>query len=391
MRFKILLPWLLLIGAFSYIYIQKTGWQPPVITESPTLLSERKAEPSAPIASVSGPVSYASAVKAATPAVVNIFTTQKTRQRSPFMDDPFFRQFFGNGIPQQRQQASLGSGVIVSPEGHILTNNHVIEQADEIVVALNDGRETKAKVIGTDPGTDLAVLKIDLDKLPAIPFRETPMAVGDVVLAIGNPFGVGQTVTQGIISALGRQGLGINTFEDFIQTDAAINPGNSGGALIDVTGNLVGINSAIFSRNGGNMGIGFAIPASLARNVMQSIIKDGKVVRGWLGVEIRSIDTNTDNTPHGAKPTNGVVIAGIVRGGPAAKAGLEPGDKLIRVGSSPVENASQATNLIANLKPGSTVDLVVTRGQEKAQREIELRVTMGERPTESARMQEEYP
>jgi Do/DeqQ family serine protease len=275
-------------------------------------------------------------------------------------------------------EASLGSGVIVSPEGYVLTNNHVVAQADEIVVALQDGRETKAKVIGTDPGTDLALLRINLDKLPVITFRDTPTQVGDVVLAIGNPFGVGQTVTQGIISATGRQGLGINTYEDFIQTDAAINPGNSGGALIDVGGNLVGINSAIYSQSGGNMGIGFAIPVTLAKTVMQSLIKEGHVVRGWMGIEVRTLDPQL--AAHIESPAEkGVAIAGIVRGGPAYQAGLEPGDILVRVNSKPVDNAAQAINLIAAIKPGTEVPVAVMRGK----REVELKVKIGERPADS--------
>lgn len=380
MRFKTLLPWLLLAGVLAYVYVQQTGWHAPSFPESPTLSAERTPAPASP-GTVTGPASYAAAVKVAAPAVVNIYTTQKVRQRNPFMDDPFFRRFFGDGLPQERQQSSLGSGVIVSPEGYVLTNNHVVARADEILVALADGRETKARVIGTDPGTDLAVLKIDLDKLPVLPLRESAMEVGDVVLAIGNPFGVGQTVTQGIISALGRQGLGINTYEDFIQTDAAINPGNSGGALIDVNGNLVGINTAIFSQSGGSMGIGFAIPSTLIRSVMQAIIADGKVVRGWLGIEVRTLDAELASLI-GSSSRKGVAIAGIVRGGPAHKGGLEAGDVLTRIGDMSVETAAQAINLIAGLKPGSEVKVVVRRGRDKGEREVELKVVIGERPAE---------
>lgn len=380
MRFKTLLPWLLLAGVLAYVYVQQTGWHTPSFPESPTLSAERTPAPASP-GTVTGPASYAAAVKVAAPAVVNIYTTQKVRQRNPFMDDPFFRRFFGDGLPQERQQSSLGSGVIVSPEGYVLTNNHVVARADEILVALADGRETKARVIGTDPGTDLAVLKIDLDKLPVLPLRESAMEVGDVVLAIGNPFGVGQTVTQGIISALGRQGLGINTYEDFIQTDAAINPGNSGGALVDVNGNLVGINTAIFSQSGGSMGIGFAIPSTLIRSVMQAIIADGKVVRGWLGIEVRTLDAELASLI-GSNSRKGVAIAGIVRGGPAHKGGMEAGDVLTRIGDIPVETAAQAINLIAGLKPGSEVKVVVRRGRDRGEREVELKVVIGERPAE---------
>jgi Do/DeqQ family serine protease len=313
--------------------------------------------------------------------VVNIYTTQKVRQRNPLMDAPFFQRFFGgNGQPQERTQSSLGSGVIVSPEGYVLTNNHVVARADEIVVALKDGRETKAKVIGTDPATDLAVLRIDLDKLPVISMRASATQVGDVVLAIGNPFGVGQTVTQGIISALGRQGLGINALEDFIQTDAAINPGNSGGALVDVNGNLVGINSAIYSRSGGNMGIGFAIPVSLAKSVMESIIKDGKVTRGWLGIEVQSMASeqamHTDNASQ-----KGVAIAGIVRGGPAQRAGMQPGDMLLEIDGKTIENGAQVIATVAAIKPGAEVKAVVRRDKQ----EIELKVKVGERPADTVR------
>ncbi|MDQ8036574.1 MAG: trypsin-like peptidase domain-containing protein [Pedobacter sp.] len=382
MRFKTLLPWLLLAGVLAYVFMQRP-W-PAVSSDKalPTFSAERQApSPAAVAAGPPGPASYAAAVNVAAPTVVNIFTTQKVRTRNPLMEDPLFRRFFGNQGPQERQQSSLGSGVIVSPEGYVLTNNHVVERADEIVVALKDGRETKAKVIGTDPGSDLAVIKIDLNNLPVLPLRETPLQVGDVVLAIGNPFGVGQTVTQGIVSALGRQGLGINTFEDFIQTDAAINPGNSGGALVDVNGNLVGINSAIFSQSGGNMGIGFAIPVSLAKTVMQSIIRDGKVVRGWLGIEVQTLDAQL--AAHiGSPAQKGVAIAGIVRGGPAQQAGVEPGDILTQINDQPVDNANQAINLIAGFKPGTEMKALVLRGSGKNQRQVELRVRIGERPAD---------
>ncbi|HEX6590788.1 MAG TPA: trypsin-like peptidase domain-containing protein [Moraxellaceae bacterium] len=388
MRFKTLLPWLLLAGVLAYVFSQQHWWPQGGSAQNtqPTFAGERPAAPALPATSgipASGPVSYAAAVNVAAPAVVNIYTTQKVRMNNPFMDDPFFRRFFGGGQPQERMQSSLGSGVIVSPEGYVLTNNHVVESADEIVVALKDGRETKAKVIGTDPGTDLALLRIDLDKLPVLPFRESPTQVGDVVLAIGNPFGVGQTVTQGIISALGRQGLGINAFEDFIQTDAAINPGNSGGALVDVNGNLVGINSAIYSQSGGNMGIGFAIPVSLAKTVMQSLIHDGKVVRGWLGIEVRTLDPELA-AQIGSKTKKGVAIAGIVRGGPAQKAGLEPGDILTQVQGKVVDNAGQATNMIAGFKPGTDIKVVVQRDN----REVELKVKIGERPRDGRQQRE---
>lgn len=381
MRFRIALPWLLLAGVLIYTATQQHWWSSPSPHSQPTFATERTPAPAPASVAGSGPVSYAAAVSVAAPAVVNIYTTQKMRVRSPFMDDPFFRNFFGEGVPQERLQSSLGSGVIVSPEGYVLTNNHVVAQADEIVVALKDGREIKARIIGADPGTDLALLKIGLNNLPVLPFRESPMQVGDVVLAIGNPFGVGQTVTQGIISALSRQGLGINTYEDFIQTDAAINPGNSGGALIDVSGNMVGINSAIFSQSGGNLGIGFAIPASLAKSVMQSLIKDGKVVRGWLGIEVRTLDPQLASHL-GTAARKGVAIAGIVRGGPAYQAGMEPGDILTQMAGKPVDDAIQAINLIAGLKPGTALKAVVLRDE----REIELKIKIGERPAKSEPM-----
>lgn len=388
MRFRTLLPWLLLAGVLAYVFSQQQWWPQGSREQNaqPTFAGERPAAPVAPAAGgipVSGPVSYAAAVSVAAPAVVNIYTTQKVRVSNPFMNDPFFRRFFGGGQPQERMQSSLGSGVIVSPEGYVLTNNHVVESADEIVVALKDGRETKAKVIGTDPGTDLALLRIDLDKLPVLPFRESPTQVGDVVLAIGNPFGVGQTVTQGIISALGRQGLGINAFEDFIQTDAAINPGNSGGALVDVNGNLVGINSAIYSQSGGNMGIGFAIPVALAKTVMQSLIRDGKVVRGWLGIEVRTLDPELA-AQIGSKAKKGVAIAGIVRDGPAQRAGLEAGDILTQVEGKAVDNAGQATNMIAGFKPGTNIKVLVQRDNK----EVELKVKIGERPSDGRQPRE---
>ena len=384
MRIKTLLPWVLLAGALAWLW---TLYNPAVIPgASPSLPAERAAAiaPSAPGGAISGPVSYAAAVQVAAPAVVNIFTTQKIqRQIHPLLQDPFFRRFFGDGLPDERMESSLGSGVIVSPEGYVLTNNHVVAEADEIRVALKDGRETTAKVVGTDPGTDLAVLKISLDKLPVLPFRESPMQVGDVVLAIGNPFGVGQTVTQGIVSAMGRQGLGINTFEDFIQTDAAINPGNSGGALIDVAGNLIGVNSAIYSRSGGNQGIGFAIPASLAKTVMQAIIRDGKVVRGWLGIEVRTLDAALAEQI-GSRVTKGVAVAGIVRGGPAQKGGMEPGDIMVSINGEAVNDAQAAINRIAAFKPGTDLRTVVMRDN----REVELKIRIGERPAETATARE---
>ncbi len=314
--------------------------------------------------------SYSAAALKAMPAVVSI-TTSKAPRRLPGRD-PWLRQFQGSRQPT----VGLGSGVIVSPDGYILTNNHVIEGADQIEVKLSDGREARATLVGRDPDTDLAVLRIGLNKLPVITFGSDANAhVGDVVLAIGYPFGVGQTVTQGIISALGRTQLGINTFENFIQTDAAINPGNSGGALVDANGNLIGINTAIFSRSGGSLGIGFAVPVSTARNVMQQLISTGQVVRGWIGVEPQDVTdqlARTLNLPH----PEGVVIIGVLRKGPADEAGVRPGDVVLDVAGKPVVNTGQLLNAVAALKPGSEAAIQVLRGGKATT----LQVRIGTRP-----------
>jgi Do/DeqQ family serine protease len=324
--------------------------------------------------------SYADAAKKAIPAVVHIFTSQEIKgARHPFINDPIFRHFFGDRFGEQSQRRSgLGSGVVVSPEGYILTNFHVVDGADEIEVAHNDGRKYKARVVGSDPESDLAVLRIPADhQLPVIAFGSSDtLRVGDVVLAIGNPFGVGQTVTSGIVSALGRSHLGINTFENFIQTDAAINPGNSGGALVDSNGHLVGINTAIYSQSGGSMGIGFAIPVSLARSVMEQIIKTGSVTRGWVGIEVQEL------TPELAESfklsgTDGALIAGVMRGSPADKAGIKPGDVLARVSGKPVKDAQVMLELIAALEPGKTARFDLKRDG----RNVALDVTIGKRPT----------
>jgi serine protease DegQ len=319
--------------------------------------------------------SYRDAAKRAMPAVVNIFTTKATRQpNQPFMDDPLFRKFFGE--QQEEKQFSLGSGVVVSPKGYILTNNHVIETADEIEVALADGRKGVAKVVGADPETDLAVIKIDLPNLPAITLGHVEQSkVGDVVLAIGNPFGVGQTVTMGIVSALGRNHLGINTFENFIQTDAAINPGNSGGALIDTNGNLLGINTAIYSRSGGSLGIGFAIPVTTVKNVMESIIATGQVVRGWIGVEPQDITPELAES-FGLSKKSGAIIAGVLKGGPADKAGMRPGDILVDVEGKPVSDTTDMLNIIAQLTPGNRAKMTVLRKSQ----ESTLEIVVGKRP-----------
>ena len=327
------------------------------------------------------PGSYRDAAARAMPAVVNILTLQVPKRGAhPLARDPFFKRFFGerdpDGEDDEDLKNSLGSGVIVSHEGYVLTNNHVVEGADEIEVVLTDGRKAPAKVVGLDPETDLAVIKIDLDKLPVIVLGQSELArVGDVVLAIGNPFGVGQTVTMGIISALGRNNLHINSFENFIQTDAAINFGNSGGALVDTRGNLIGINTAIYSQSGGSVGIGFAIPVSTAKTVMEAIIKDGHVVRGWIGVETQDI------TPELAQSFNlqrssGAIIAGVVRNGPADKAGIVPGDILLTVEGKPVADTTEMLNLIAQLPPGGKAKMTVLRKN----REAALDVTVGKRP-----------
>ena len=317
--------------------------------------------------------SFRLAAQKASSAVVSI-NTSKTARRPDNGADPWFRFFFGD--QGSEAQAGLGSGVIVSTDGYVLTNNHVVEGADEIEVILNDSRRTVAKIIGTDPDTDLAVLKIDLDKLPAIVLGNSDsLQVGDQVLAIGNPFGVGQTVTSGIVSALGRNQLGINTFENFIQTDAAINPGNSGGALVDIQGNLMGINTAIYSRSGGSMGIGFAIPVSTARMVMEGLVKDGQVTRGWIGVEPNELSPELAET-FGVKARSGVIITGVLQNGPAALAGIRPGDVITKVAGNDVSNVSELLSRVASLKPGQVSRFNLQRQNEK----MELDVTPGLRP-----------
>jgi len=304
---------------------------------------------------------FSDAARQAAPTVVSVVTAS-TARRNPHRSDPWFRYFFGEQNDQP--QSGIGSGVIVSPEGYVLTNNHVVDRMDDIEVMLTDGRKAKAKVIGTDPETDLAVLKINLERLPAITLGNSEsLLVGDSVLAIGNPFGVGQTVTSGIVSALGRNQLGINTFENFIQTDAAINPGNSGGALVDTHGHLVGINTAIYSRSGGNMGIGFAIPVSTARHVMDSLIRDGRVTRGWIGVEPRDLTPEIVET-FNLQTREGVLITGVLRDGPAARGGLKPGDIVTEVAGSRVTSTAQLLNAVAALKPGEPAQVKVQRGDK---------------------------
>lgn len=323
---------------------------------------------------------FSAAAQKVMPAVVNIYTSSEVKAPSaPFMDDPRFRFFFGDQFDDNatQQSSSLGSGVIVSHDGYILTNHHVIESADQIEVALADGRSAKGHIVGSDPETDLAVIKIELgNNLPAITFGHAEQTrVGDIVLAIGNPFGVGQTVTMGIVSALKRNHLGLNTFENFIQTDAAINPGNSGGALVDVNGNLIGINSAIYSPNGGSLGIGFAIPVSTAKKIMEQIIQTGSVTRGWIGVAVQEL------TPELAESfklgnTQGVLISEVVRGGPADKAGIRAGDILTMVGDKPVTDSNTMLETISALPPGKVVVLKLQRNQT----EVVVQAKIGKRP-----------
>lgn len=386
-KFTLILPWILLLLVLlaglwmmtkpqlpwqknQAVVASQPGWQPP--KSEPVDTKKLGDNPNAAVAS------YHNAVAVAAQSVVNIYTTQKIEEH-PYMNDPMMRRYFEyHGIPNgESDNTNLGSGVIISQDGYIVTNSHVISKADNIIVMLNDGRKATAKVIGNDVESDLAVIKVDLTGLKPLGFREQSTQVGDVVLAIGNPFGVGQTVTQGIISATGRTGLGINTVEDFIQTDAAINPGNSGGALVDAYGQLVGINTAIFSRSGGSMGIGFAIPTEIVKLVMNGIIKDGKVHRGWLGIELQS--SMKDPTKLG-DDTQGVEVMNVMRDGPAAKAGLQKGDIITAMDNKPVDDANTLIQMVARKSPNSVVNLQVMRN--KAQSSVN--VTLGERQPQEA-------
>ena len=363
---------LLFVLRLFYPHLLATSQEPIIIQQVQPNLVANNSNPKA---------SYSSAAKKAMPAVVNIFTSSQKTTVNPhqqYKDDPLFKHFFGDQLDDEEEQPenSLGSGVIVSEQGLILTNDHVVASADEIEILLSDGRKLPAKVVGTDPETDLAVIKVDAEKLPFITFAATDqLDVGDVVLAIGNPFGVGQTVTQGIVSALGRNHLGINTFENFIQTDASINPGNSGGALIDAEGNLVGINSAIYSRSGGSMGIGFAIPVSLAKQVMEQIAVNGSVTRGWIGIEAQDI------TPELAESfkldkVQGSLIAGVLRDSPADIAGIKSGDVLLAINNREVVDSSSMLNIIAVLKPNEKAVLTIARNQKN----LKINVLIGKRP-----------
>ena len=362
------------LGLYVVLHAMRPEW---LAGPAPRLQAIGPASPVAVLQAPSQPAlgSYREAAGRAMPAVVNILTSKALRQNHPLLRDPFFRKFFGDRLPQE-QQSSLGSGVIVSPDGYILTNNHVVEAADEIEVVLADGRKAPAKIVGTDPETDLAVIRIAAKNLPVIVLGHADQArVGDVVLAIGNPFGVGQTVTMGIISAVGRNNLHINQFENFIQTDAAINFGNSGGALIDTSGNLIGINSAIYSQTGGSVGIGFAIPVTTAKSVMEEIIKTGQVVRGWIGIESQDITPELADS-FGLARQSGAIIAGVVSNGPADRAGIRPGDILLTVQGKPVADTNAMLGLIAQLVPGKTAQMTVMRKN----RQSTLDVKVGKRP-----------
>lgn len=369
------LPWILLlvlIAAFVWLFTSmktpsEATWEPPRTTPAEQKASEPVADTPAPISS------YHNAVARASLSVVNIYTTQ-TMAEHPYMDDPVLRRFFEfhNGGPQGQGPTNLGSGVIVSEDGYIVTNAHVIEKADEITVAFNDGRKSRAKIVGTDPDSDLAVIKVDMTGLTPLGFREEPIRVGDLALAIGNPFGVGQTVTQGIISATGRTGLGVNKFEDFIQTDAAINPGNSGGALVDARGELVGINTVIFSRSGGSLGIGFAIPTAIVEQVMNALIKDGRVSRGWLGIEIQS----QLRDPTRLETSTGVEVLKVIAQGPAAKSGLQVGDIILTIDGMEMTDANTLIQYVARKPPTTELSAQILRNGKNKQ----IKIMLAERP-----------
>jgi serine protease DegQ len=370
----------ILLAAWFVVTTLQPGWisSPQVIS-----LVEQVTLREAPESIGQNPGSLAEAAKISSQAVVNIFTSKANKPKpgkkgAPHQNESWFQFFFGDQVPSDEPSSSLGSGVIVSPQGIILTNHHVIEGADEIEVAFTDGRKRNAKLIGSDPETDIAVLKIDAADLPS-PItlgKMESVQVGDVVLAIGNPFGVGQTVTSGSVSALGRSQLGINTFENFIQTDAAINPGNSGGALVDTKGNLIGINTAIYSRSGGNMGIGFAIPINTAKQVMESILTNGSVTRGWIGVEPQNLSKELAESLNLPKDTTGVLISGVLEGGPADKAGIKPGDVLTQANDQKVGDVVTLLNHIAQSNPGDEAKVSLLRKGK----EMSLKVQIGKRP-----------
>ncbi len=374
---------LMLIGTglvLGFTLASDLGWLPSGRAQNESKAVERSAL-------LGAAPNFVEVSKAAKPAVVNISTTRLVKGEeggaptNPFFEDPFFRRFFGDEFyrqfeaPRQRKEQSLGSGVIVDG-GYIVTNNHVIAKADEIKVVLSDKREFKGKLVGTDPKSDLAVIKIPASNLPTIPWGDsTRLEVGEYVLAVGNPFGLNQTVTMGIVSAVGRANVGIADYEDFIQTDAAINPGNSGGALVNVRGELIGINTAIFTRSGGYMGIGFAVPSKMAKTVIDSLISKGKVVRGWLGVTIQEVSPELAKQ-FGLKEARGALVSDILEGSPAEKAGVKRGDVIIEIDRKPVENAVHLRNVVAGLEVGAKIQLKVIRDKK----EQVFDVTIGEQP-----------
>ena len=374
------------VAALFVVQTLKPTWLPggrAALLPAPTLVQVQAAPQAAPQPAASGAAGamgaapaaggYAIAARRATPAVVSVIATRMAR--NPHADDPRFKFFFGDRAPNA-QQLGLGSGVIVSPEGYLLTNHHVVEDATDIEVQLADGRSTRARIVGSDPETDIAVLKIDLDKLPVLTLGDVrALQVGDAVLAIGNPFNVGQTVTAGIVSALDRNQAGSSPFQNFIQTDAAINPGNSGGALVDANGYLVGINTAIFSRSGGNLGIGFAVPVDTARQVMEALISGGSVKRGWIGVEPRDLSAELAESLS-LQARSGVLITGVLQDGPAARGGLRPGDVVVKVGERRVNTVGDLYAAVAALAPNSKAGVQVQRGEQT----VELQLQVGERP-----------
>ncbi len=377
MRRLSFLIWPILSGIIAAVLL--LIYVPDLLTPQVHTVEIREAQnPHTPVTPASGPVSYADAVEHAASSVVNIYTRTIVNQPNALFNDPNFRKYYdAENLPRrERIQSSLGSGVILTHDGYIATNNHVITGADSIIVALKDGRESLAQVIGVDPDTDLAVLKINLPDLPSITLSSSDtIRVGDVALAIGNPFGVGQTVTMGIISATGRNQLGLNTYEDFIQTDAAINPGNSGGALINAYGNLIGINTAIFSKSGGSQGIGFAIPTSQAKLVMQDLIEHGRVIRGWMGVEVQEMTPQLAES-FGLQESRGLIIAGIFRNGPAHLGGLQPGDIMLEIDEQPIINSHNSMNSVAHMPPGTIITVKVWRNGQY----LTLNIEIAERP-----------
>ncbi|MDG0996417.1 MAG: trypsin-like peptidase domain-containing protein [Gammaproteobacteria bacterium] len=364
-----------ILGAIFIIIMLPSTWQSLTLNT----LSGADESRSRAISSSAGPYSYAAAVSRAAPAVVNIYTKKLLPGRRTLPSGSkemkhFLRHRYNQAKDQQATK--LGSGVIVNQQGHILTSNHVIENAAEIEVALKDGRRFRALAVGVDPETDLAVLKIEAPRLPSIRLAETQnLAVGDVVLAIGNPFGVGQTVTQGIISATGRNQVGVNVFENYIQTDAAINPGNSGGALINAYGDLIGINTLISSSNGGSVGIGFAVPVFLAKHVMTQLIENGRVIRGWIGVRVQDISAQLSES-FALNGIHGVLVSGIVRGGPAHLASLYPGDIITSINNQAIEYQRQVLTKVITYKPGQALNIKGLRDGEP----FELNIEVGERP-----------